>query len=250
MNIAVDVDKLTFFYAHRKNTVLQQVSFSVREGESIGIVGLSGCGKSTLCLILCGAIPQRIPGSLKGDVTILGQSIKNYTLSQIGTRVGMVFQNADWQLLTNMVEDEIAFPLENLCWQPVKIRAKVKEIMEKVGITHLALRSPKQLSGGEKHLVALAAVMSMDPPVIILDEVMSDLDEKSCQRVQQILEEWKKEGKTIIVIDHQVERLRGMDCLYLMQEGKLLPAKEDTIKSFYAELIKNFIEGVKDNDFA
>lgn len=248
MNIAVDVHKLTFSYTGRKNAALQEVSFCVREGESIGIVGMSGCGKSTLCLILCGAIPHRISGSLKGNVTILGQPIENYTLPQIGTKVGMVFQNADWQLLTNMVEDEIAFPLENLCWEPIKIRVRIKEIMDKLGIAHLALRSPKQLSGGEKHLAALAAVMSMDPPIIILDEVMSDLDEKSCGRVQQILKEWKKEGKTIIVIDHQVERLRGMDHLYLMQQGKLLPAKEDTIKSFYSELIKNFLKGVKDYD--
>lgn len=250
MNIAVEVDKLTFSYENRKNPVLREVSFNVKEGESVGIVGLSGCGKSTLCLILCGAIPHRIFGSLDGKVTILGESIGNYNLAKIGTKVGMVFQNADWQLLTNMVQDEIAFPLENLCWQPAKIRNRVKEIMEKVGITHLALRSPKQLSGGEKHLVALAAVMSMDPPIIILDEVMSDLDRESCQRVQQILEAWKKEGKTIIVIDHQVERLKGMDNLYLMNDGKLLSAEVDTIENFYAELIKDFLEKVKKYDFA
>ncbi|OBR90760.1 putative HMP/thiamine import ATP-binding protein YkoD [Clostridium ragsdalei P11] len=250
MSTAVTVNKLTFSYSGREKKILKNVSFSVQEGESVGIVGLSGCGKSTLCLILCGAIPSRISGNLEGEVTILGKSIKNYTLSQVGTKVGIVFQNADWQLLTNRVEDEIAFPLENLCWQPEKIKTRVKEIMDKVEITHLAFRAPKQLSGGEKHLVALAAVMSMNPPIIILDEVMSNLDKKSCQRVQQILEVWKKEGKTIIVIDHQVERLRYMDNLYLMQEGRLLPAEVNMIEHYYAKLIRNFFKGAKDHDFA
>ncbi len=245
MSMAVTVKNLTFCYPGREKPVLDGISFSVREGESVGIVGLSGCGKSTLGLILCGAIPKRVPGYIKGEVYIFGKPAEQYDLPRIGSTAGIVLQNADWQLFTNRVEDEVAFALENLCIEPEEIRKRVARVLEQTGIRHLADRSPRGLSGGEKHLVALASAMSMEPSIIILDEVMSGLDAKSCRCVGSLMKKWKREGKTIIAIDHQVERLESMERLFLMKEGGMFETGAEEIEAYYGELIKIFLSGGK-----
>ena len=200
---AVAVDDLSYAYQPGE-TILRGVSLRVPTGQTIVLAGLSGCGKTTLCNCLTGLAPKALGGVVGGTIRILGEDVASLPLCQLPSRVGLVFQDPDDQMVTATVEDEIAFAPENLAVEPGDIRRRVDRQLERFGISHLALRSPDSLSGGEKHLVAIASVLALDPPILILDEPLAHLDQRGRLVVLNALRELQREGRTLIIVEHDL----------------------------------------------
>lgn len=215
------VRDLTYRYRPGGTTVLNNINFRVSRGEIVAVMGLSGCGKSTLCFCLSGIIPHCWGGEMAGEVLVNGKNTREYKVARLALEVGMVFQNPDNQLFSPTVEDEIAFAPENMCLPPERIRERVDDVITLLGIEILKEANPYHLSGGEKHLVALAAVLALDPPVLVLDEVMSQLDHAGKKKVAAVLEKLRDQGKTIIAVEHDLETVAFTDRLMILEGGEL-----------------------------
>ena len=215
---AVDVKCLTFAYDGGEE-VLRDISFSVSRGEVFVIAGLSGCGKTTLCRILCGIIPNMVKGSLIGEITVDGIEPAVAGLPQTALRVGMVFQDADSQIICTTVEDELAFGLENICRPPEEIRRRVDELMSEFGFEGDRQANPSRLSGGRKKLLTIAAVLAPSPPILILDEPMSGLDGEGRELVRAALEEQRRQGRTVIIVEHDLKLVTFADKWLILHDG-------------------------------
>lgn len=218
---AVIVENLSYRYHIEGAPVIKNLSFEVLQKEMVLLMGLSGCGKSTLCYCLSGIIPHCWGGIMDGKILINGKSTLDFGVALLAREVGMVFQNPDTQLFSPTVEDEIAFAPENMCLPPEHIRERVDYVIELLGINALRNANPYQLSGGEKHLVALASVLALDPPVLVLDEVLSQLDYAGKRKVADALDKLRHQGKTIIAVEHDLETFTIADRIMVMEDGKL-----------------------------
>lgn len=216
----VAVENLSYCYQAERAQVLRNLSFEAGPEEILVLTGLSGCGKTTLCYCLSGIIPHCQGGIMTGNVFIRGRNTRQSSLARLAPEVGMVFQNPDSQLFSPTVEDEIAFAPENMCLPPVRIQERVDYVINLLGIGALRGANPCQLSGGEKHLVALAAVLSLDPPVLVLDEVMSQLDYSGKKKVAQALRKLRQQGKTIITVEHDLETISFADRRMILEQGE------------------------------
>jgi energy-coupling factor transport system ATP-binding protein len=218
---AVVVQDLTYRYRTGGPVVLQEINFQVSRGEIVAVTGLSGCGKSTLCFCLNGIIPHCWGGKMTGEVLVNGKNTREHKVARLALEVGLVFQNPDAQLFSPTVEDEIAFAPENMCLPPDRIRERVEYVIAFLGIDALREANPYHLSGGEKHLVALAAVLALDPPILVLDEVMSQLDTESKKKIAAVLEKLRGQGKTIIAVEHDLQTVAFTDRLMVLSNGRI-----------------------------
>ncbi len=210
-------------YAYEKGRcVLKNISFDVKEGETLAIVGLSGCGKTTLCNCLCGLIPHVLGGSMKGRVLLYGKSTAELSLPEIVRQVGLVFQDPDNQLVATTIEDELAFGPENLCLSRAQIKETVDELLLFLGLNKQRLMDPSLLSGGQKQLVAIASVLAMQPRILILDEPMSHLDRHGRQLVKDILQRLNSEGITLIIVEHDLKRIAFADRWLVISDGRIV----------------------------
>ena len=181
-----------------------------------------------------------MPGIIDGSIIIEGENIKNLNLPNLAQKVGMVFQDVDNQLFLPTVEAEIAFAPENLCLPYEEIEKRVEKVIDMLGIESLRYKNPSQLSGGQKHLVALASILSLDPEIIILDEVLSELDRKNKKLIISVIKSLNKAGKTIIIIDHSIKNLMVANSILLMKNGNI----EDRIEvDDNNELLYNRLSG-------
>lgn len=222
---AVRVRDLSYTYAGGREA-LSGVSFSIMPGETVVLAGASGSGKTTLCHCLSGLAPKALGGTLRGSVSIMGEDVAPIPLARLSSRIGLVFQDPDNQLVTTAVEDEVAFAPENLAVDPCEIRDRVDRELERFGITRLALRAPNRLSGGEKHLVAIASVLALDPPVVVLDEPLTHLDERGREAVRAAIVELRREGRTLIMVEHDLSRTGFADRYLLLDAGRLVSSAE------------------------
>lgn len=206
---AVDLKAVTFKYKGQASPVFEDVFFELDQGQIAAIIGPSGCGKSTLGYCICGVIPEFIEGEFKGEVKLQG-------------RPGIVFQDPDNQIFLPTVEDELAFGPENLCLSHEEIGKRINETLELIGLSHLRMRNPIELSGGQKQLVALAGVLTLAPDIIVLDEALAQLDSNIKKKIKNILISLKKQGKTLILIEHEKRNLDIADEIWLLDEGKLV----------------------------
>jgi len=222
MSDAIKIEGLKFKYDKKGPYVLDGIDLAVKRGTVTAVVGLSGCGKSTLALTLNGAIPQRMPGIMEGMVLVDDMDTRQVPISKLALKVGLVFQEPDNQLFLPTVEDEVAFGPENLCLPPQEIKDIVERTLGVLGIEKLRSKNPSLLSGGQKHLVALAAVLSLDPEIIVLDEPTAELDEENTRLVLGALGKLKSAGKTIIIIEHNLNNLTIADSILLMAGGRII----------------------------
>ena len=218
---ALKVEGLSFGY-DEEPFILKNMSFSIEEGQTIGIIGLSGCGKTTLCHCLCGIIPNIMDGQMDGDIKVFDKSTKENTLANLSGQVGIVFQDPDNQIVTTTLEDEIAFAPENICIEQKKIEKIVEESLELLGFERLRLKNPDKLSMGQKKLLEIGAVMSLRPKILIMDEPFSGLDEDSVELVRSMLFQLKKNNTTLILVDHDFEQIKFADRWLVIEDGCLI----------------------------
>ena len=221
----IQIEGLTVKYAGRKLPALRDLTLQVRRGETLLVLGPSGSGKSSLALTLNGLIPHSVAELLDGSVRVQGLDTREHLVSEFAQKVGIVFQDPDSQFATMKVEDEIIFGLENLRVDPALMDAKVDLALSQVGMQHARQRLLSALSGGEKQRVALAALLAMQPEVLVFDEPTANLDSMGTQQVFALLAQLKARGQhTLVLIEHKLDELMHLvdRVVVLDPQGRLL----------------------------
>ncbi|MCK5201598.1 MAG: ABC transporter ATP-binding protein, partial [Spirochaetales bacterium] len=202
----IQVKDLTYYYSGEKEPVLQGMNLDIEKGEFVLIIGASGCGKSTLSLCLNGIIPTVIGGKIKGKVYIDGEDTRESTVYELGTKVGIVFQDPDSMLCNLHIEEELAFGPANLLMDRDIILQRVKKALDDVGETKIRDKSIYSISGGQKQRVAVASVLTMEPIILVFDEPTANLDPVGTAQIFNLLKKINKEkGITVIVVEHNVD---------------------------------------------
>ena len=216
------VDGLKFSYPNQLKKALNNINFSIDEGDFVLICGESGCGKSTLLRHLK---PELSPhGQVSGDIYYYSQKINDYSSKQIASEIGYVLQNPNSQIVTDKVWHELAFGLENMGLDTQSIRLRVAEMASFFGIQGWFRKNVNDLSGGQKQLLNLASIMAMQPKILILDEPTSQLDPIAAKDFIDTLVRINKElSTTIIMTEHNLEDIYSVcDKVIVMEDGKVI----------------------------
>lgn len=219
----IEIENLCFTYPSREIPTLHGITTRVLRGAFVLLTGPTGCGKSTLLRTLNGLIPHASAGTLTGTVHLNGKDIATQSLATTCQQVSLLFQNPDDQLFCTLVEDEIAFGLENLGFPPEEIQERIAIALEQVGLSGFESRQISSLSGGEKQRVALAAVCAMRPQVLLLDEPTSHLDPKGTREILNIVNSLNNEmGITVVLATHRTKEVAPLcNHVWLMEDGRI-----------------------------
>lgn len=215
----IEVKNLTAAYVSEngKNIVLDDVSLNINKGEIVAVLGHNGSGKSTLAKHL-NAIMLPTSGSVVVDGMDTSDDKNTYAIRQ---RAGMVFQNPDNQMVSSVIEDDVAFAPENLGVPREEIRKRVDEALKAVGMYEKRFKAPRFLSGGQKQRVAIAGIIAMEPKYIILDEATAMLDPAGRREVMDTVIRLNKEkGITVIMITHFMEEAALANRIIVLEKGK------------------------------
>jgi energy-coupling factor transport system ATP-binding protein len=215
-------EQLTYRYPGSDSSVLQDLTLEIEEGEFLLVIGPSGAGKSTLLRCLNGLVPHFYGGTVSGQVGVDGRDPVALGPQGMADVVGFVLQDPEAQFVVDKVEDELAFALENQGLDPLIMRKRVEEVLDQLNIAHLRKRSVSTLSGGERQRVAIAAVMTLQPQILVLDEPTSQLDPQGAEEVLDTLVKLNQDlGLTVILSEHRLERVvQYVDrILYLPGDG-------------------------------
>lgn len=201
---AVTLRDVTFTYPGATAPTLRHVNLDVAEGDFLAIMGANGCGKSTLCKTMNGLIPQFIVGDLEGEVSVAGVDATTAEIGELARHIGYVYQDFENQLVRPTVIDEASFSCLNYAFEDYLERGM--RALELCGMADRADSYIWQLSGGQKHLLALAGAIALEPDVIVLDEPVAQLDPYHAEQTYRVLRRLNEElGKTIIVIEHHTD---------------------------------------------
>ena len=229
-------DHVSFRYDDAPEMALRDICLSVPDGQFVAIVGHNGSGKSTLARHINGLL---LPGA--GKVTVDGLDTADESkLLDIRRRVGIVFQNPDNQLVTTIVEEDVAFGPENLGVPAEEIRVRVDNALSTVGMSDFALGAAHKLSGGQKQRIAIAGMLAMQPHILILDEATAMLDPAGrAELIKTVSLLNKEKGMTVIMITQYMEEAVSSDRVIVMQRGEI--ALDGTPESVFskADLLKN-----------
>ena len=206
-NPIIAVRNLSYRYRREDpQPVLGEINLEIDRGDYLLVTGRSGSGKSTLCRTFNGLIPHFYGGALEGEVHVAGHPVRQSTVAALFDRVAMLFQNPDSQLFCRTVAQEIVFGLESLGLAPQAIEARLQTALAEVGIEHLHQRDPQRLSGGEKHLALIAALLALRPEVIVLDEPFANLDPANVTRTRRLLRRLHAAGCGVVLCEHRLSR--------------------------------------------
>ncbi len=222
--MVVQMDQLRYRY-RRTNPVwvLDGIDLAIEAGSYVFVCGASGSGKSTLARTFNGLIPHFYGGIFEGYVVVANEDTRSCNVGDLCALVGMVFQNPNAQLFTGTVEREIVFGLESLGVPQSQMRRRVEETANLVGIASLLPRNPRNLSGGEQQLVAIAAALAMHPHVLVLDEPYANLDPANVQRVRGVLRNVNQHGTTIVLTEHRLQHaIADVDRMVVVQGGQIV----------------------------
>jgi energy-coupling factor transport system ATP-binding protein len=215
----LSVKSISYTYPGAEAKALSDVSFDALAGQCLCITGPSGCGKTTLLLAMKGLLHA---GTLHGEVTFGAAAAGGEPLR---AEVGLVFQNAESQILCSTVAEEVAFGPENLCVPPAEIGRRIGTSLEDVRLSGFEDRNVERLSAGQKHRLAIASVLSMTPRLLLLDEPTSQLDATGKSELAKVLGHLKSVGYALVVVEHNLEPFRELaDRYLLMGEGRILAA--------------------------
>ena len=217
-----EFNDLNFTYPGHDEPALRHISFDVSEGEFLVICGKSGCGKSTLLRHFKTAITPY--GSRSGQILFEGHDLAGISVREQASRIGFVLQSPDNQIVTDKVWHELAFGMENLGYDPGVIRLRVAEMASFFGIQSWFMKNVDELSGGQKQILNLASVMTMQPDILLLDEPTSQLDPLAAGEFLGTLRKINMElGTTIVLVEHRLEEVVSYaDRLMVMDGGEIL----------------------------
>ncbi|MFP7168920.1 ABC transporter ATP-binding protein [Terribacillus sp. 7520-G] len=237
----LEVDQLTVAFAEESSPTLSKLSFRMLEGDSMLLLGPSGSGKSTLTYCLNGLYPKELDGEMSGDIFFAGTNIEDYKSGKINLEVGTVFQDPETQFCMLTVEDEIAFGLENKKLPAGMMDAEIDRVLHLVGLQHRRKDRIHTLSGGQKQKVALAAVLALQPKLLILDEPTANLDPAASKDlVQTIRRLQEQQDITLLIIEHNIDYWLPIvnRALLLDRDGTLFfdGALDDAINLYDEEL--------------
>lgn len=201
----IEIQELTFKYTTAKQNALENISLTIEKGDFVGIIGESGAGKTTFCSCINGLIPHHYTGDFYGSVKVDGTDTFESNPGKLALKVGSVFQDVESQLVSFFVEDEILFGLENFGIPADQIETRITEALQALEIEELRHREISTLSGGQKQKVAIAAIIALEPEVLVLDEPTGELDPASSVQIFQLLKKLNEEkGITIIVAEQKI----------------------------------------------
>jgi energy-coupling factor transport system ATP-binding protein len=224
----LSVEKLYFRYPNQSDYAVQNVTFQVKRGEWLAIVGHNGSGKSTIAKLLIGLLKPE-----SGVIKLFHHVLDEQTVWEIRRRIGMVFQNPDNQFVGTTVEDDVAFALENNGIPRDEMVKRVHEAIRQVQMEEFLHHEPHHLSGGQKQRVAIAGILALRPDLIILDEATSMLDPKGRQEVLDTVRNLnKKQRITVLSITHDLEEVAKADRVIIMNKGEMMA--EGTPKQIFA----------------
>lgn len=235
----LEAKNITFSYINdfeenenvKKTTVFRNLNFTVQKGEFVAVLGHNGSGKSTLVKCFNGInIPE------EGDVIVNGYNTRDDEhLLDIRQSVGMVFQNPDNQIVATIVEEDVAFALENMGVEPQEIRRRVDDALKTVGMYEYREHAPHKLSGGQKQRVAIAGILAMRPDCILLDEPTAMLDPNGRKEVLKTIKMLNKEfGVTIVLITHYMDEAAQAERVVVMDSGEIV--MNDTPKKVFSRV--------------
>ena len=235
MNTAIEVKDASFSYTQAEPQeplrVFEHLDLTVEQGSFVVILGHNGCGKSTLAKHFNAIL---LPSG--GEILVYGMDTKEQQdLTPIRKTVGMVFQNPDNQIVSNVVEEDVAFALENLGVPSAEIRERVDAALKAVGMYEFRTHAPHLLSGGQKQRVAIAGVLAMRPKCVVLDEPTAMLDPVGRKEVVETIHELKEKfGVTVLLITHHMKEAIGADRVVVMNEGKIIA--DDTPQNVFSQV--------------
>lgn len=217
---AISLENVYFKYDREGSLILNNINMNIDYGQITLLAGFSGSGKSTIFSLICGIIPNLQAGLFKGSIKINGEEVYKKSLDYITSKVGMIMQNPEEQIIQELVSDELAFGCENLNMDPEKIDYNIKKYAD---MFMLNLNdTTRTLSGGEKEKLIAASILAMGHKIIVLDEPLANLDMRSSIILMDKLEELKNNGYAILVIEHRTDIIKKyIDKLYYLDEGKI-----------------------------
>ena len=218
MKSVIDVKNLSFRYKESQEYYdVKDITFHVKRGEWLSIVGHNGSGKSTTVRLIDGLLEAE-----SGEIVIDGQRLTEENVWNIRRQIGMVFQNPDNQFVGATVEDDVAFGLENQGLSRQEMKKRVEEALDLVGMLDFKKREPARLSGGQKQRVAIAGVVALRPAILILDEATSMLDPEGRRELIETVKGIRKDyDMTVISITHDLEEVAMSDRVLVMKKGKI-----------------------------
>ncbi|WP_417026366.1 energy-coupling factor transporter ATPase [Candidatus Allofournierella excrementavium] len=219
MEHMINAEGIRFRYTPESPWAVDGASVSVDKGEFVAVLGANGCGKSTLAKHFNAIL---LPEA--GTVLVEGMNTADEEhLYDIRQKVGMVFQNPDNQIVATVVEEDVAFALENLGVPPAEIRARIDDAMKMAGIYKHREKAPHKLSGGQKQRVAIAGVIAMRPDCLVLDESTAMLDPRGREKVMETIRHLNRDyGITVVSITHYMDEAAQADRVVVMSEGKVV----------------------------
>ena len=217
MENIIKVENLCFEYEPGLKTI-HNISFQIKKGEYVAILGHNGSGKSTIAKLLIGLLEKK-----SGNIIIDHKELNLENLYKIREKIGIVFQNPDNQFIGATVRDDIAFGLENICIPREKMDELIERYSKRVRMDQFLDHEPTKLSGGQKQRVAIAGILAMSPSIIILDESTSMLDPRGRKEINELIRELKEDKEmTIISITHDIEEAKNADRILLLNKGEIV----------------------------
>lgn len=218
----IEFQNVSYTYPFQRQKALTSVSFTVNPGEAVLCTGASGCGKSTLIRLINGLAPHFFCGKVAGKVLVTGKNNAQGSIHDISRRVGTMFQDPEQQFFALNVEDELAFALECQGMAPELIDRAIRQEADRFKLSTIMDAAVFDLSEGEKQKVALAAILTQKPDILILDEPSANLDTRATHELAQNLAIIKKEGITLFIVDHRLYWLKNLiDRVFILKEGRI-----------------------------
>ena len=219
----ITLENVSFAYNRSAEKNLTNIQLEINKGEAVALIGLSGCGKTTLTRMINALAYKFYGGTVDGEITVAGIDPRKKELSEVGRKVGSIFQNPKSQFFAEIVEDEIAFGLENYGIERTHILERTEQVLRSINGENLAGKNLFQLSSGERQKIAIASINALDPPIYVFDEPSANLDMKSVEALKKLMLSLKEAGKTIVISEHRIYYLKDIaDYYYYMKDGKII----------------------------